>query len=250
LLSVLKELRERFPCYGTQSLIDELPAELRCSYGKAYKLLLDNNLLCYKKRKPHGNTKRDKSKTPAKDLVNRDFYAENPGVKLFSDITEVQCSDGKLYSCEVMDAFDGAIVGLSLEDNMKAEMCAQALIRANNRFGSQPGCIIHTDHGSQYTSNLYAETSLKLGFIQSMGAVGTCADNARIESFHSTLKRELIYKIPYSTMTRAQVKTLIWEWVETEYNLARRNTSNEFKLPPLLKRELHKWLFDASHIAA
>lgn len=184
MLSVLKELRKKYPCYGTNSLIDELPKELKCSYGKAYKLLRENNLLCYKKRKPHGNTKRDKNKTPAKDLINRDFYAENPCEKLFSDITEVHCADGKLYCCEIMDAFDGAIIGLSIENNMKAEMCAEALTRSKNRFNTLPGCIIHTDHGSQYTSNLYTETAEKLGFIQSMGAVGTCADNARIESFH------------------------------------------------------------------
>lgn len=108
-----------------------------------------------------------------------------------------------------MDAFDGAIIGLSLENYMKAEMCAAALTRAKNRFSVANGCIIHTDHGSQYTSNLYAQTAAKLGFVQSMGAIGSCADNARIESFHSTLKRELIYKIPYSKMTRAQVKILI-----------------------------------------
>lgn len=246
LLSVLKKLRGKYPCYGTQSLIDELPKELKCSYGKAYKLLRDNNLLCFRKRKPHGNTKRDKSKTPAKDLINRDFYSRTPGVKLFSDITEVRCADGKLYCCEVMDAFDGAIIGLSIENNMRAEMCTEALIRAKNRFNTLSGCIIHTDRGSQFTSNLYEEISAKLGFVQSMGAVGTCADNARIESFHSTLKRELIYRIPYSTMTREQVKALIWEWVETEYNFNRRNTANEHKLPPLLKREIYNRLLRAA----
>jgi len=241
LLSVFKDLREMYPCYGTQSLIDELPKELKCSYGKAYKLLRVHNLLCFKKRKPHGNTRSDKNKTSAKDLVNRDFYADNPGVKLFSDVTEVHCADGKLYCCEIMDAFDGAIVGLSIENNMKSEMCEAALIQAKSSFNIPPGCVIHTDHGSQYTSNLYSKTALKLGFIQSMGAVGSCADNARIESFHSTLKRELIYRTPCSKMTRKEVKNLVWEWIQTEYNFNRRNTANERKMPPLLKRELYYW---------
>ena len=237
LLSILKKKREENPDYGTQSLIDELTEDKKCSYGKAYKLLKENNLLCYRRRKPHGNTKSDPKAKKAEDLVNRKFYAEKPGTKLFTDITEQMCLDGKLYICEVEDAFDGAIVGLAMDDNMRTPLCTSALLSAQNRFGHEEECIIHSDHGSQFTSHLYAETALKNGFVQSMGAVGSCADNTRIESFHATLKKELLYRIPCSKMTRDEVKHAIFEWIEVRYNRTRRHTSNENNLPPLIKRE-------------
>lgn len=237
LLSILKKKREENPEYGTQSLINELPDDIKCSYGKAYKLLKNNDLLCYRRRKPHGNTKSDPKAKKAEDLVKRNFYAENPGQKWFTDITEQQCGDGKLYICEVLDAFDGAIVGLAMDDNMRTPLCTSALLNAQNRFGHEDNCICHSDHGSQYTSHLFTEIALQNGFIQSMGAVGTCADNTRIESFHATLKKELLYKIPCSKMTRNEVKHLVFEWIEVRYNRTRRHTANENNLPPLVKRK-------------
>jgi transposase InsO family protein len=224
LLSILKTKREENPEYGTQSLIDTLPENKKCSYGKTYKLIKKNDLLCYRKKKPHGNTKSDPKAKKAEDLVERNFYAEKPGIKWFTDITEEMCLDGKLYICEIMDAFEGAIVGHSMDNNMRTPLCTTALLDAQRRFGHAGECIIHSDHGSQFTSNLYREICEKNGFKQSMGAVGTCADNTRIESFHATLKKELLYKIPCSKMTREEVKHLVFEWIETRYNRTRRHT--------------------------
>ena len=72
-----------------------------------------------------------------------------------------------------------------------------------------------------------------------MGEVGCCYDNARAESFFATLKKELIYRLPLSRMTRAQVRAAIFEWIEGYYNPRRRNTANEGNLAPLRKREAY-----------
>jgi transposase InsO family protein len=213
-----------------------LPEDLKCSYGKGYELCRDNGLLCYRVRLAHGNTKRDPNAKPVDDLVQRDFQAENPGEKWFTDITEWHCIDGKGYLCGVLDGFDGTLVGYAIDSNMRTPLCTRALMNADQRFGHIEGCIVHGDHGSQFTSHLYTETIEAHAFRLSMGAVGHCADNARMESFWATLKKELIYKMPTTTMTRAEVRRRIFLWIETYYNHRRRNTANENNLPPLVKR--------------
>ena len=91
-------------------MINELPQSLKPSYGKGYRVCRDNNLLT-KRRKPKGITKSDPKAQKAEDLVERNFEADKPGAKVFTNITEIKCSDGKLYFCGVLDAFDGAQIG-------------------------------------------------------------------------------------------------------------------------------------------
>ncbi len=238
LVSALKKIREEHPCYGTQSMIDELPDNLKPSYGKGYKVCRDNDLLT-KRRMPRSTTKADPEAQKAEDLVQRDFYADAPGTKVFTDITEIRCSNGKMYFCGVLDAFDGAQVGYSMADHMRAELCTSALMNAKRRYGLTKDCIAHSDRGSQFTSHLYRGTLTALGLRQSMGRTGSCFDNARAESFFATLKKELIYRLPLSRMTKKEVRVKIFAWIEGYYNKKRRNTANEGKMPPLKKREAY-----------
>ena len=200
-VSALKQLRQQHPCYGVRSLREELPEGQRPSYGKCYRLCKENDLL--------------------------------------SDITQINCADGKLYLAAIMDCFDGAIVGLSMNTHMRASLCSDALRDAIIRYGYTLNMILHSDHGSQYTSWEYRELIAQYGSIrQSMGRTHCCFDNARMESFFATLKKELIYRLPCASMPREQVRQLIFRWIETYYNRLRRNTANEDNLPPLVKRML------------
>ena len=237
LVSTLKTIREEHPDYGTQSMIDELPAEQKVSYGKGYRVCRDYGLLT--KRRPKSITQSDPKAKKAEDLVQRDFSAKEPGSKVFTDITQMKCSDGKLYLCGVLDAFDGAQIGYSMGNHMRTELCTSALMQAKRRYGLSKECIVHSDHGSQYTSHLYREVLAHHSFRQSMGSTGCCRDNARAESFFATLKKELIYKLPLSRMTRQEVRAKIFAWIEGYYNKKRRNTANEGNLPPLVKRKAY-----------
>ena len=237
-VSALKQLRQQHPCYGVRSLREELPEGQRPSYGKCYRLCKENDLLMRKKR-PHSLTKRDPRAAASEDLVQRDFTAAAPGSKYLSDITQINCADGKLYLAAIMDCFDGAIVGLSMNTHMRASLCSDALRDAIIRYGYTLNMILHSDHGSQYTSWEYRELIAQYGSIrQSMGRTHCCFDNARMESFFATLKKELIYRLPCASMPREQVRQLIFRWIETYYNRLRRNTANEDNLPPLVKRML------------
>ncbi len=235
LVSALKKVRDKHPAYGVRSMIDALPDTLKPSYGKGYSICREYGLL-QKRRRPHGITKVNSKVQPAEDLVKGDFKAEDPNSKWLTDITEMKCKDGKLYLCAVLDCFDASVVGFSMDNNMKALLCTSALNNAMKRFGKTEGLIVHSDKGSQFTSRLFRETLANKGFRQSMGRTGNCFDNARMESFFATLKKELIYRLPLYKMNRAEVRYHIFDWIESYYNRIRRHTSNEQNLPPLVKR--------------
>ena len=218
-VSTLKQLRQQHPCYG-----------------KCYRRCKENHLLMRKKR-PHSLTKADSRASQSDDLVQRDFTAPAPGMKYVSDMTEIKCADGKLYLAAILDCFDGTIVGYAMRTHMRASLCCDALRDAVSRFGYQAGLILHSDHGSQYTSREYRALLTRYGSIrQSMGRTHCCFDNARIESFFATLKKELIYRLHCASINRQQVRQMIFRWIETYYNRLRRNTANENNLPPLVKR--------------
>ena len=238
-VSALKQLRQQHPCYGVRSLRDALEPALRPSYGKCYRLCNENGLLTRKKR-PHSLTICDGRAPQSEDLVQRDFTAPTPYVKCLSDITQIKCVDGKLYFAALMDCFDGAIVGFSMNTHMRASLCCAAVRDAAARHGYNGDVILHSDHGGQYASYEYRKLLDEYGFRQSMGRTHCCFDNARMESFFATLKKELIYRLHCSSMPREQVRQLVFRWIETYYNRLRRNTANEDNLPPLVKRA--QWL--------
>jgi transposase InsO family protein len=219
-------------------MIDELPEGLKCSYGKGYRICRENNLLTGRRR-PKSTTKADPNAPKSDDLIQRDFIADKPGEKWYTDITEMDCKDGKAYLCGILDGFDSALLGHSMADHMRAELCTAALTSASRRYGHEDGCIMHSDKGSQFTSLLFRGVLEQQGFRQSMGRTGCCFDNAKMESFWATLKKELIYKLPLSQMTREDVRQAVFAWIEGYYNRRRRHTTNQGKLAPLVKRALY-----------
>ncbi|QHW34993.1 transposase family protein [Paenibacillus rhizovicinus] len=105
-----------------------------------------------------------------------DFSSSAPNAKWLSDITEVPCSDGKLYLSAVMDCFNGEIVGLAMDDNMRKELCIQAFESACKARNAR-GMIYHSDRGSQFTSQAFRASLAKRGAIQSMSGTGPHAEN-------------------------------------------------------------------------
>lgn len=117
--------------------------------------------------------------------------------------TEVPCLNGKLYIAPVFDCYDGAIVGLTMDDNMCKELCIQAFEDACKQTGAR-GMILHSDRGSQFTSGAFRSTLKKYEAIQSMSSVGRCYDNCRMESFFAdTQKGEAIQNQYQKILRRA-----------------------------------------------
>jgi transposase InsO family protein len=203
-----------------------------------YRVMEEIGISHRQKRKPNGITKADKEARKSDDLMKRDFKSDKPLKKCVTDMSEVKCMDGKLYVSAVFDCFDSAVLGLAMDTNMKATLCEKTL---ENTYKAHPGirgCIIHSDRGTQYTSELYRKAISKYGIIQSMNSAGgRCHDNARCESMWARLKEELLYnRYDVSKMKVETVKTLIWRYFVSYWN-NRRICSTNGGLPPMVKRE-------------
>jgi transposase InsO family protein len=206
------------------------------SYRTVYRIMKQNGLLKKPKHHPNGITREDAEAQKSENLIQRDFTAEAPDEKWLSDITEVPCSDGKLYVAAVLDCFNGEIVGLAMDDNMRKELCIQAFENACKSRTAR-GMIFHSDRGSQFTSRAFRESLARYGAFQSMSGTGRCYDNARMESFFATLKKEKLYRIRTERYTMAYVKTVIFRYIMVYYNRQRIYTSKPGGWPPAVYRE-------------
>lgn len=205
-----------------------------------YRIMRQLGLIHTPKRKPGGLTKEDKEAMKSDDKVQRDFTADAPLTKCVTDITEVKTADGKLYVSAIEDCFDNAILGLSIADNMRAGLCVATLQSAMMGHPGLRGAIVHSDRGSQYTSEEYRRAVGEYGIVQSMNSAGgRCHDNAKCESLWARFKEELLYgRYKTERMLMMDVKSLIWRYFMSYWN-NRRICSANGGLPPMIKRQLY-----------
>lgn len=206
-----------------------------------YRIMSEMGIL-HRRRTSHGITKATSEIQDRENLIKRDFKAEKPLQKLLSDITEIQCNDGKLYLSAVLDCYNGEILSIAMDSNMKKELCIRTVKELELQYGKRKleGAIFHSDRGSQYTSEAFRSTLRKAGLIQSLSGTGHCFDNARMESFFATLKKEKIYRISAYKLMREQVKSIIFRYIFVYYNRIRISSVNPGGLPPVAYREWSK----------
>jgi len=211
----------------------ELPGE-----RTIYRVMEAAGLCHAPKRKPNGITKADRQARKSEDLLKRDFRSEKPLVKAITDITEIKCKDGKLYTSAIFDCYDLTVLGLAMDTNMKASLCVRTLENAVKAYPGLKNAIIHSDRGTQYTSESFRKAIVRYGIRQSMNSDGgRCHDNARCESMWARMKSELLYgRYDSEKMTVAQVKTLIWRYFISYWN-NRRICSANGGLPPAVMRK-------------
>ncbi len=158
------------------------------------------------------------------DLLHRDFTAAAANQRYVGDITYLPLADGaNLYLATVIDCFSRRLAGWAIAEHMRTELVADALTAARDTRGSLAGAVFHSDHGAQYTSKDFAQLCASLGVTQSMGAVGTSADNALAESFNATLKRETSCRARTPGPTRRPAAAQVFGWVN-RYNTRRRHS--------------------------
>ncbi|WDO07785.1 IS3 family transposase [Streptomyces murinus] len=190
------------------------------------------------RRKHRSLTRPDAKAKPAPDLIGRDFHAERPGIKLVGDITYLPTVEGWLYLACWLDLATREVVGYTMADHHRAELVVDALDMAHGRSQLEPGCVIHSDRGSEYTSTHFRDRIRELGLRQSCGRTGSCFDNAAAESFWALLKEEI------GTRTwpdRATARTEVFNFIETFYNRRRLRKHKIFGyLTPAETRQRHQ----------
>lgn len=227
--------------YGVKRMLTALRKRgIKVSERTVYRTMSEMGLL-HRRRTPHGTTKATTEIQDRENLIKRDFKAEKPLQKLLSDITEIQCNDGKLYLSAVLDCYNGEILSIAMDNNMKKELCIRTIKNLKMLYGNKlKGAVFHSDRGSQYTSAAFKLALNDAGLIQSLSGTGHCFDNARMESFFATLKKEKIYRISAYKLTREQVKSIIFRYIFVYYNRIRISSFNPEGMPPVAYREWKK----------
>ena len=124
---------------------------IRAGKRRITRIMRENGWLHTKKRRPHGLTKADPQAMITENLIKQDFSANAPYEKLLTDITQIQCKNGKLYISPILDCYNGEILSLIMRNNMKKELCIDT-VKALKKYPVN-GAILHSDRGSQYTSD-------------------------------------------------------------------------------------------------
>ena len=182
--------------YGAKRItacLNEDERYTRANHKKVARIMKNMNLRGFTKRRRCVTTKRSTANPIFADLVKRRFHADAPNQVYVGDITYLPCKNGtNMYLATVIDLYSRKLVGFAIADHMRTSLVIEALEHANTVRGGPDGAIFHSDHGSVYTSAAFNSCCQALGVTQSMGAVGTSADNALAESFNATMKREVI----------------------------------------------------------
>ena len=129
---------------------------------------------------------------------------------------------GWLYLASVMDCYSRRVVGWAIADHPRAELVVDALEMAVARRRREAGLVHHSDQGCQYTSQAFTRRCRTVGIEVSIGSRGDCFDNAVLESFHATIKKDLIHR--RSWPTEAEARTAVFEYIEAFYNRRRRHS--------------------------
>ena len=170
----------------------------------------------------------DAGTTP--DLLRRDFTATAPGHKLVGDITYIRTWQGWVYLATVLDCATKKAVGYAMADHMRTDLIINALDMAVRNGRTRPGVtIFHSDRGTQYTSEEFANYTNKHAITRSVGRTGICYDNAWAESFNATLKNERVHRTAYPT--RAQAIADITRYIELRYNHKRLHSALGYRTP-------------------
>lgn len=219
LINAAIDLHSDDPGLGYRPIADELP-EIGITAGenRVHRLCKQERIRSFHSVK-NGSWKRP---GPAvhDDLVARQFHATGPNRLWLTDITEHPTGAGKLYLCAVKDVWSNRIVGYSIDTRMKKRIAINALRMAVERRGTVPGCIVHSDRGSQFRSGAYVAELQAHQLTGSMGRVGSSADNAAMESFFALLQKNVLNRHPWTT--RQELRLAMITWIEKSYHRRRR----------------------------
>ncbi len=221
----------------TAELNDGVPDDDRVIHKRVARVMRGAGIAGYRRKRRVKTTVADPANPKVPDLLGRDFTAAQVNTRYVGDITYLPLGTGSnLYLATVIDCCSRRVAGWAMAEHMRTELVEDALKAAAALRGSLDGAVFHADHGSQYTSRDFATLCRELGVTQSMGAVGTSADNALAESFNATLKREVLHDRACWT-DAAACRREVFRWL-ARYNTKRRHSHCAHSSPATYERTL------------
>ncbi len=221
--------------YGSPRIHAELIARGQdCCVNTVAKLMRDAGIAAKTARKFRCTTDSNHDLPVADNLLDRQFDPAAPNASWVADITYVPTREGWLYLAAVEDLYSRRVVGWSMADHLESRLVVDALEMAVQQRWPDEGLLAHSDRGSQYASEHYRRLLARNGIECSMSRRANCWDNAPMESFFASLKKELIHDADF--VTRAEARGAIFEYIEVFYNTKRRHSSLGYVSPAEYER--------------
>jgi len=218
-------------CYGSPRITQELRRQgHRCNHKRVERLMRQAQLKARSGRPRKVRTTDSHHAEPiAPNLLLGRPAPQKTDEVWVADITYVRTAQGWLFVAAVMDLYSRQILGWSVWDSLAASGVLQALARALVKRGYPHGVIHHSDRGVQYACGEYRRQLQSRGLIASMSRKGNCYDNAAMEAFWSTLKREAMEGS--DGWTKDRVRRELFEYIEATYNRSRLHSSLGYQSP-------------------
>ena len=231
LLSAIRVIhQESRETYGSPSICDALIKQGHCvGEHRVARLMRQEGIRAKTVKKWRATTQSNHRLPVALNTLNRQFTVTQPNRVWAGDITYVWTTEGWLYLAVVLDLYSRLVIGWAMGSRLTVELAEQALTMAVANRTPRAGLLHHSDRGSQYAATSYQHLLGEHGITTSMSRKGNCWDNACVESFFGTLKRELVYHQHYAT--REDATQDIFEYIEVFYNRKRRHSTLGYDSP-------------------
>ena len=200
---------------------------LDVGHRRVGRLMRQNGISVVRTRKHNVTTDSNHKFNFYPNLLDRNFFADEPNQQWAGDITYIWTLEGWLDLAAILDLHSWRVIGWAVSNRMKWNLALRALKMAIAFRAPPKGCIHHTDCGSQYCSHAYRKIPRQHGFKVSMSGNGNCYDNGAVETFFKTIEAELIWRDTWDTRRQAEMAT--FEYINGFYYPRRRHSTLGWK---------------------
>lgn len=224
--------------YGSPRVHEDLKeAGIRCGRHRVARIMRKYAIRAIHKERFVVTTDSNHEMPVAGNLLDQKFGSEKPDARWLADITYIWTREGWLYLAAIIDLCSRRVIGWAMDKNIDRSLVMTALTAALKQRRPQKGLICHSDRGSQYASGDYQRQLSDAGVVCSMSRKGNCWDNAPMESFFASLKRELVHRRRFKS--REEARQAIFWWIEVWYNRKRRHSALGYISPEQFELRHH-----------